>query len=178
MQMARVNTARKNNAGKTLRCGRAGCGEVIVPGEKYFFWEPRYGPKHVRCFRHFPKQSETTTSKMAEVYAATEEAEEWAQSYDGDLDGDYSAQMSQVAEIVEQVKSEYEDAAEHFGGTGVNQEMADSLDEFLAEVENAEFEGFEDWWESNCPEDNRVDAEVAWREDMGARLNEITGQVP
>jgi len=170
--MARVNTARKNRAGKVIKCGRAGCGEEIVPGEKYFFWEPRYGPKHVRCYRHPPRQSETTTSKMSEVYAAVEDAQDWATGYDGIDVNDYEDQVGNVMSVVEEKKGEYEDAAGQFGGAGENADRAEELDQFYAELEGVDFDSFEEWKEAN------EDDADAWREDMTSRMTEVLDQAP
>lgn len=158
------------------RCGK--CGVTIEPGQKYFYWEPRYGPKQVRCKDHYPRQSELTTSKMSEVYAAVEAAEDSAQAYDGTDYTDYSALISSVLEVVEGVKEEYETAAEQFGGGGENQERAEALEGFIDELEGADFEGFDDWWGANCPEDAQEDAASAWREDMNSRLSEAVSTVP
>jgi hypothetical protein len=115
---------------------------------------------------------------MSEVYAACESAEDSAQAYDGDSASDYNALISEVYEVAESIKSEYEDAAQQFGGAGENQERAEALDEFISELDNAEFEDFEDWWQVNCPDDMQADAATAWREDMQSRLTEILGSVP
>lgn len=170
--MARVHRAKKNRAGKTLVCGRVGCGQQILPGESYFYWEPRYGPKHVRCYRHSPRRSEVTTSKMAEVYAAVEEAEDWAGQNDGIEVQDYEDQMGTVMSVVEEKKGEYEEAAEQFGGAGENADRADELDQFYSELESVDFDSFEEWKESN------EDDADAWREDMASRMTEALDQAP
>jgi hypothetical protein len=170
--MARVNKSKKNRAGKDWFCGRAGCGEKVLPGEFYYFWEPRYGPKQVRCYRHYPRQSETTTSKMAEVYSAVEDSQDWAGQYDGIESSDYESQIESVMSVVEEVKGEYEEAAENFGNAGPSQEMADDLDQFYSELQNADFDSFDEWKEAN------EDDADAWREDMASRMTEALDQAP
>jgi hypothetical protein len=172
----RVNKARKNRAGAVIKCGK--CNLMIEPGENYFFWEPRYGGKQVRCYRHYPRQSEITTSKMSEVYAATEEAEDQASAYDGIEVSDFESMKQAVVDVITGVAEEYETAAEHFGGAGENAERAEALEAFSQEVDSVEFEEFNSWWGDNCPEDLEVDAQQAWREDMFSRLTEAMANTP
>jgi len=174
--VAKVITRKKNRGGKIRKCGR--CGEEILPGEKYFMWEPYSGPPGYRCYRHYPRQSELTTSKMSEVYSAIEAAEDWMGEYDGTDETDYNAQISQISEVVEQVQAEYEEAAQPFGGMGENQERAEMLEGFYSELEGADFEGFDDWWGSNCPDIVQEDAAQAWREDMNQRLSDVISNAP
>jgi hypothetical protein len=170
--MARVHKSKKIRSGKDVFCGRIGCGLKIEVGENYFYWEPRYGPKSVRCYRHYPKQSETTTSKMADVYAATEDAQEWAQQNDGIEAVEYDAQIDAVRDVAEQVKGEYEEAAEQFGGAGENADRAEELDQFISELDNVDFEDFKEWKESH------EDDADAWREEQASAMNEALDQVP
>ena len=72
--MPRVTTRTKNRGGRDRHCGR--CGEVIKPGEKYYTWAFRYGGSRFNCYRHHPRQSELTQSKMSGVYAAIESAQD------------------------------------------------------------------------------------------------------
>lgn len=130
--MPRVNTQTKSNRGRTLHCGR--CGATILPTETYFSWSFRYGGTRTNCHRHPPRSSELTQSKMAEVYAAIESAED-------QLDGcttieDIKDQVTDVASTVQEVAGEYRDAAEAFGGQGENAERADELDSWADELES------------------------------------------
>jgi hypothetical protein len=118
--------------------------------------------------------SERTTSKMADVYAATEDAEEWAGAYDGTEVDEYTNQIEAVKDVAEQVKGEYEEAAEQFGNAGTAQELADALEEFIAELEGSDFEDFETWKNSHDDED----PEESWREDMQSRMTEVLSTVP
>jgi hypothetical protein len=54
----RVHTIEKARTSKTeRRCGRPSCGRAIKPGDRYFYWEPRYGPRQLRCGEHYPRPS-------------------------------------------------------------------------------------------------------------------------
>src|SRR4051794_13877401 len=108
--MPRVFTQTKNRAGRARSCGR--CGTEIKPGDSYYKFSFRYGGTHYRCSKHYPRQSELTQSKMAEIYSAIEGAEEdlvKAQSED-----DVGTAVQTVADTVRDVAQEYADAAEHF----------------------------------------------------------------
>ena len=129
-----------------LKCGV--CREDILPGQKRYEYEFRYGGKrvrHVTC--GYPKRSELTQSKMSSVYATIEGIEgSW-----GDSTQEIAMNLQAIIDTVEEVKTEYEEAAENFGNAGPSQEMADELDMFqstlesaLSEVENMEREEDED----------------------------------
>jgi hypothetical protein len=130
--MPRVQTKKKNKAGAERKCGL--CGKTIKPGEKYFTWAFRYGGRRFRCSEHFPRRSALTMSKMGEVFAANEDAED--QLPKAETIDDIKEIVEQASEIARQVADEYEEAAEPFGGAGENQERADEVGEWADEVEN------------------------------------------
>lgn len=175
--MPRVNSARKNRAGKEYTCGR--CGRKINPGEKYFFWEPRYGGKKIRCKDHYPRQSELTTSKMSEVYAAIEDVEDTlaSQTFAPDSEGDFTSLLANVAEVVTNVAEEYREAAEHFGGAGENAERADELESFAYSLESFDIQDPAAFWEDH-PDLAQEDAAREWveygREQVQEALGELT----
>jgi hypothetical protein len=173
--MPKVHTVRKNRSGKEIKCGR--CGAPIEPGQKYHYWEPRYGPKQVRCQLHYPKRSETTTSKMSEVYAAIEMAEEEMTAYDGRESDYYEEVVQAVEEMANQVADEYRDAAEHFGGTGENAERADELEDFSSNLTSFSAPEFASWWKENAPDDLEEDALTAWREYCQNEVNDALSEV-
>jgi hypothetical protein len=130
--MPRVNTQKKSTRGKDIRCGR--CGAEIVPGEDYFKWSFRYGGTRTNCYRHRPRPSELTQSKLSEVYAAVESAED-ALKGEGLTVSDIQEAVGEVAEVVEEVAGEYEEAAEPFNYQGEHQERADELRDWGSELE-------------------------------------------
>lgn len=82
-------------------CSR--CGTVLVAGDPYRWFKPRFGPKRVFCIMHYPKASEMTSSdKLARLYAAREEI----QDADG-LEAIITA-LEDAITTAEEVGSEYE----------------------------------------------------------------------
>jgi hypothetical protein len=130
--MPRVNTQKKSTRGKDIRCGR--CGADIVPGEEYFKWSFRYGGTRTNCHLHRPRPSELTQSKLSGIYAAVESAEDTLKS-EGLTVADIHEAVGQVAEVTEEVASEYEEAAEPFNYQGEHQERADELRDWGSELE-------------------------------------------
>lgn len=146
--MPRVLTKTKSTAGAERKCGR--CGIKIEAGDTYFSWSFRYGGTHYRCKDHRPRQSELTQSKMSEVYAAVEAAEDELPTT-GDV-ADIRSIIEALAETVESVASEYRDAAEPFGGAGENAERADELDGWVDELQS--------FYPDDPDEENDTDDEI------------------
>ena len=144
--MPRVHSQTRSTRGRAKRCGRAGCGREIQPGEKYFSFSFRYGGTQVRCSDHYPKQSELTQSKLSELYAAIEDAEDEMSSAES-VD-DVVTALSNVEEVAQNLASEYEEAAEPFGGQGENMERAEALQAYADELSNFSPEEVEE--EAEC----------------------------
>lgn len=134
--MPRVNTATKNKAGKEIKCGR--CGEKIEPGQKYFHYSFRYGGKHVRCSKHYPRPSELTQSKMSGAYAAIEQADDalGEERKNGNAE-DIESILETCAEEIEGVRDEYQESLDNMpenfqqGQTGEEiQEKIETLEGF------------------------------------------------
>lgn len=134
---ARVETAK---ARKEYTCEK--CGKAINKGDTYKWFKVgfRSNYRHTRCDAYVcsPKRSELTTSKLADVYGAMEEAEseiEGAETVE-----DVEAAVQQVAETCRTVADEYREAAVN-PNTGVefnpdNIERADELDGIADELES------------------------------------------
>lgn len=131
--MPRVVTRTKSARGAERRCGRIGCGKVIQEGERYHTFGFRYGGTHYRCEPHYPRQSELTQSKMADVYAAIEDAED-ALGKAATVE-DVTGMVGAVAEQVDTTAEEYREAAEPFGGQGDNAERADELEGWSSDLQ-------------------------------------------
>lgn len=133
--MPKVYTYKTQARRKTTepyRCIR--CREDILPGQERYEWSFRYGGtyrQHVSC--GYPKRSQLTQSKMGAVYDAIDEP--W-----GDTQEEIATNLENAAEVVREVASEYEDAAEAFGGAGENQERAEALEAFADELGQAKDE--------------------------------------
>jgi len=106
--------------GVNLACEK--CGAAIVKGDQYRTVQQGFrGRKMVRCTASACqfKRSEYTSSKMAGIYAATEEAHEEINGLtETDLesvDDDLAAILSTAADAWREVASEYEEAADAMG---------------------------------------------------------------
>lgn len=142
--MPRVTRKAKNRAGKPYRC--VSCPDPIVAGQDYYEWAFfRSRPQRQHASHGAPKQSQLTQSKLAAVYAAQESAHETINISDDP--SDIAQALRDVAEVAREMQSEYEEAAEHFGGQGENQERAEALesyaDELDGEADDIEGESFE-----------------------------------
>jgi len=168
--MPRVTEQKKSRAGAERKCGR--CGKVIEPGEQYLSWSFRYGGTHFRCLDHRPRPSELTQSKMAEVYAAIETAEDQLDGC-GDVE-DIKNLIEEVAEAARSVADEYREAAEPFGGAGENADRADELEGYADELESFDPEEGEVWSDEDHMDEARERAgEGAEPLDVIAALQEI-----
>jgi chromosome segregation ATPase len=169
--MPRVLSKTKNNAGKEIKCGR--CGTVITPKSKYFTWSFRYGGTHVRCDKHYPRDSELTQSKMSQAYAAREELED-AQVQAGN-DYDISAlieALDSARGTVEEVKDEYQasyDGMEQAFPNGSSkmeeiQEKIDALEEYETAIGDLKDELDSEWpdLEERKPEEEEGDDWDNW----------------
>lgn len=135
--MPRVFKKKKIKLGADRSCGR--CGKKIEPGEEYLSWSFRYGGTHFRCLDHPPRRSELTQSKLSEVYAAQESAEDEIDALVVDEDGAVEGVKDAVQTVIDQIQetaSEYMEAAEHFGGEGENAWRADELEAWSGELES------------------------------------------
>lgn len=131
----RVHTRTKQARGASRRCGRAGCGREILPGEKYHQFTFFRGAAQFRCADHYPKQSEMTQSRMADVYAAIEDAEEEVDALTTVEEAEEL--VGRVAEAVEEVAQEYRDADDAFGGQSATEagQRADELESWAQDLQ-------------------------------------------
>jgi hypothetical protein len=130
--MPKVIERTKSRQGAERWCEQ--CARVIEPGQPYLQWSFRYGGTHYRCTDHPPRPSDLTQSKLAEVYAAIESAEDGLPAAeDAEAVGDL---VAEVKDAVYQVAEEYREAAEPFGGEGENAERADELEGWAQELES------------------------------------------
>lgn len=139
------------------------CGNDILPGQERYEWSFRYGGtyrRHVTC--GMPRQSELTQSKMGEVYAATEALED-LMSGEFTL-SDLEEAVNQAADEIRQVASEYEEAAEHFGGQGENADRASDLEAYADEIEQAQL-----------PDDQ---AHEGWEDEARSAVEDAISQCP
>lgn len=131
--MPRVHTRRRHPSGRgrDISCGR--CGKQIENGANYRYWTFRYGGKRIRCDRPecAPRPGDLTQSKMGEVYNAQHDLGQLSDP------SDVREALAAMAETVRDIASEYQQAAEHFGQSGENQERYEALDSWADELDRA-----------------------------------------
>lgn len=179
--MARVYYSKfAGRKGATLKCGK--CGEPIEKGQSYRWFKVgfRSRTKYIRCYKSgcTPKQSEMTTSKMAGVYAAIEDAEANLNALLGSPEDDTSSiksELESAAQSIRDVADEYREAADASPtglvfGEDLN-ERADAVEAGADEIENWDAENEEpdfDSCESDVHDEDRDPADVsAERGDTG-----------
>jgi hypothetical protein len=115
------------------------CHKDILPGQERYEWSFRFGGtmrQHVSC--GYPRQSQLTQSKMGEIYAAQEAVEDLIAAGPGLFErSDLVAELENLSEVIGNVASEYEEAAENFGRSGENQERYEALDAYQSEIDQA-----------------------------------------
>lgn len=129
-------TARKPQG----KCSK--CGDEILPGQRYRFWKPffRSRTKIVRCMKPecTPKMSERESSAMASVMVAAENAQAYILGWENSnstTTGDLESALDEVGEAIDDVVSQYRDAADNFGGSGPNAEKADELEDLRSQLD-------------------------------------------
>src|SRR4051812_18834530 len=137
--MPRVETHRRRNSKAADRtCGR--CHEVIKVGQEYHTWSFRYGGSRYQHTTHgYPRPSQLTQSKLAEVYAAIEDAQDQLPGLGSDDTGaaaeDAQGLLQEVSDQVQGVAEEYAEAAEAMGDAGQeNQDRADELESWASDL--------------------------------------------
>jgi hypothetical protein len=159
--MPRVKTKTKSSRGEKYNCVL--CSDKIKSGDKYHEWKFRYGGTRRQHAEHgFPKPSQLTQSKLGEVYAAQEVAEEAIAA--ATEASDIADAIREVAQQARDTGEEYREAAEAMGGAGTeNEERADTLEAFADELESEadDMEGQE--WEAD---------EEAEKEELGGHGDE------
>ncbi len=164
--MARVTTVQKSL--KDQVCGR--CQAALPKGSAYQWAKPgfRSRTRLIRCLACPFRQSELTTSKLAEVYAAQEDALEEVNVAE-DTEAMESA-LSDAADRVREVAEEYREAAEAMGDAGAEmEERADQLEEYADALGDVQFE--------DAPEeDPEEDDSSVYEEQLAEWLDEQRDQ--
>lgn len=150
-------------------CGR--CGAEIKKGDPYKHASPGFrGPKLVRCDNCTFRQSELTTSLLAGIYAAQEQAHD-------DLDGlsddwttteDVDTILQTCASEAEDVQGQYEEAAEAMGAAGEeHQEKADLIESWASDLTDVTFDDPPEWPAGEEPGEEELESEWEnWREGV------------
>lgn len=168
--MPRINHVKKarQDAGQ---CGS--CSKPIKKGDSYYWLAFRYGGKRTRCAD--PKcrfrRSDTTQSKLSEVYSAQEDAEAALAAWDRK---DHEALVEIVTDCGDRVRGvvdEYEAAAdEHPNLAGQTEEIRDQLSEICDTLEQFEVEEHDP---KSKPIDKWAEGVLAEAEAAIDRLSEV-----
>lgn len=158
--MARVTTVQKSM--KAQVCGR--CHTELPKGSAYRHATPGFrGTKLIRCLGpdcRF-RQSELTTSKMAEVYAAQEDAFDNIDTWDGVDTDELESILQDAADRARDVAQEYADAADAMGDAGAEmQERADEIEAWADALVDVEWPDDSELGVDSDPEDTE-----AWADD-------------
>ena len=145
----KIYTVQKSRVDR--KCGR--CGVEIPVGSRYFYFQHKFSPVSYRCEKHYPRQSELTTSdKLSTVYSIQERIEDLIGAFDyDDIDAmvsgleDLSAELETMSEEARQVAEEYNTSAdnmeEHFpsGSYQIDEirEKSQACEEWADELESA-----------------------------------------
>jgi len=186
----RVTVEDRNQPLPNRQCGK--CGVEITPGTPYKWVAVKRqygGVKYYRCTA-CPnwQQSELSSSKMAGVYAAQEQC-------DAEVGGcesvdDLSSLASDLAEQIRGVAEEYEESSQNmedgFGhATYLSDELkekAESLNSWADDVENTDFEDFDEDSVEIDDEDQRDDEIETARTDhwdeQQTKLIDAMGECP
>ena len=136
--------------GATLNCQK--CNDVIAKGERYVWATQGFrGRKLVRCLKSdcALRRSEYTTSKLAAVYEAAEEAHDQLDKIAAGSDlssvaDDVAAVLNDVAAAWNDVAAEYADAADAMGDAGASmEERAEQIESAASNLEDADLEADE-----------------------------------
>jgi len=150
--MARVFTSKKSTAGKAIKCKR--CQREIKPGENYYHYTRRFsrigkGVRYTHCSEHRPRPTDLSSSPMAEIYEAQEDAAKAIHAADNCAD--MMQAIEDLKSVVEDVKSRAEDSLENMpeglressDSGNTLQERIDALDSYISELENVSVEDTE-----------------------------------
>jgi hypothetical protein len=152
VSIAKIQTVQRSR--KEYVCEK--CRDVLPVGSQYRHYTVGFRSKykHVRCMKDtcFPRSSELESSRLSDVYAAQENAEDQLNALAlSSTPDDISAILEELASAIREVAEEYEAAAENEYGVVFNQDSADRaeiLQSAADEIENydpeSDFEECED----------------------------------
>lgn len=169
--MAKVSTVEHayKDQGK---CGR--CGVEIKKGDPYRHASPGFrAPKKIRCMKpecRF-RQSELTTSLLADVYAAQEDADDALDQVGLDFEDaeDVITILEECASAGREVAQAYTDAAEAMGSAGEeHQDRADMIESWCDDLDSPSFDDAPDPDDEDYKDDSDAleDAWTDWRENV------------
>lgn len=175
----RLSASNKERPLPNYKCGK--CGVEIAVGTPYRYWEPyfRSSAKSVRCMKSecTPRMSELESSNLAQAYSAQEDAEANLNAMMGQPGetADIHAAVSEFADSLDELASEYRQADENFGGGGSTQsgETADTLESTASDLQSFSVsdEEQEEFCERHSDEGTAAEMDESWTE--GDNLDEV-----
>lgn len=176
MSLAKTKTTK---AAKEYTCEK--CREAILKGESYISYKVGFRSRYVHR-RHDlpgcrPRPSERESSKLADVYAAQESAQDALDSLDSNNASieELESIRDEFAQAIRDVAEEYSEASTDDNGTVFNVDAEDrayTLESAADEIENVDLESSRSDCQ-NCDGTGRYDQ--ADREDGGADCDECEG---
>jgi len=152
--MARVYYVKKARKPQG-KCSK--CGDEIKAGDPYRWFAPGYHSyKRKRCMKPSctPRQSDLTTSTMAEVYSAQEAFEDAQSKGFADTD-ELRAEFETYAEAIRSYADERREGVEAWEyGNDMLEEAASAAEEYADELESFDIEDFD---EDEPTEDEYID---------------------
>jgi predicted phage tail protein len=143
--MPRVFTVKKSSAGKAIKCKK--CQREIKPGENYFYYTRRFsrvgkGVRYTHCSEHRPRPTDLSSSPMAEIHEAQEDAGKLISS--ASCGSDLQAAIDDLKSVAGDVKQRAEDSLENMpenlrenSDSGQQlQERIDALESYISELES------------------------------------------
>lgn len=137
MSVARVYTTKKSRKAQRP-CEKCGVELPVGSGYLYYYVGFRSNFKHVRCLKSecFPKPSERESSLFSSVLAAQESFHD--QVGQADSPEDIEALVQEVADAVDELKSEYESALDQWENG--NEQLQEKVDHY--ESQHSELDGW------------------------------------
>ena len=166
-RITHVKAARKAQG----ECGS--CRAKIGKGQGYYWLAFRFGGRRVRCEKpecRF-KRSDTTQSKLSDVYAAQEEAEEALGKWDRKNHEALQETVTSAGERVREVLDEYESAAdEHPNLAGQTEDIRSELGSIADDLEGFDVD---EWDKSKETQDVWATRVLGEAEAVIDRISEV-----
>lgn len=113
------------------------CGAEIQRFESYRWAEPRHGPRLEWCYRHMPKRSQLSASKLSTLWDAIDDFDSGAYTNLEDL----QTAIEEIKSIATQIQGEYEDSLQNMVTTEgpipeSMQQNIDFLEAYVTDLDN------------------------------------------
>jgi hypothetical protein len=164
--MPRVHTAKKSSVGKEITCKR--CQRAIKPKETYYYYTRRFsrvgkGVRFNHCSAHRPRPTDLSSSPMAEIREAQEDAQKAIDS--ASCGADMMSALEDLKSVADDVKTRAEESLENMPeGLRENsdsgqqlQERIDALESYIDELDSVSVDGVE---QKETPDEEEEDTSL------------------